>query len=89
MAGQLVKEYREYLARFEAELGAIELGSFAKYNGQLIKKLRYEEFEPLYREYQDVTTHYFESLERGDTINDLIVKLVRERANRLVLASPV
>lgn len=89
MAGELFKEYEEYLERALTELGDIELGAFAKYRGQLIKKLRYDEFEPLYREYQDVTRDYYESLERGDTINDLIVKLVRECATRLVLPSPV
>jgi hypothetical protein len=44
MAGELDKEYEQYLARFNTEIGDAELGAFAKYNGQLIQKLRYEEF---------------------------------------------
>lgn len=89
MAGELVNEYQEYLDRFEAQIGDVQVGGFAKHNGQLIQKLSYEEFEPLFEDYTEATTRYFESVERGDTINDLIVKRVRVGATKLVLKSPV
>ena len=89
MAGALVSEYEEYLARFAEKIGDVGFGSFAKFNGKLIKKLRYEEFEPLYEAYAKAFRHYEESIERGDTINDLVVKTVRDRATDLVMTSPL
>jgi hypothetical protein len=89
MAGELDKEYEQYLARFDKEIGDAELGAFAKYNGQLIQKLGYEEFESLYKAYASAAYSYRASVERGDTINDLIVKRVRDHATKLVLKSPV
>jgi hypothetical protein len=85
----LVKEYREYLERFEEAVGDRPFGAFVKHHGRLVRKLRYEEFEPLYREYFEVARAYFDSVDRGDTINDVVVKLIRERATELFLASPV
>jgi hypothetical protein len=88
--GDFVEEFREYLARFDQVAGGeTDFGAFAKHNGRLVKKLRYEEFEPVYREYHDIARTYFESVDRGDTINDIVVKLIRERASELVLTSPV
>jgi hypothetical protein len=85
MAGALDKEYQAYLDRFTNEIGDTDLGAFAKYNGKLIKKMVYEEFASMYREYLDALKFYEESIERGDTINDIVVKLVRDRATDLVL----
>jgi hypothetical protein len=87
--GDLVAQYREYLERFAAELGEGNFGDFVKHKGKLIKKLAYDDFEPIYNEYHEVATAYFESVDRGDTINDIVVKLIRERAAQLILASPV
>ena len=85
----LNKEYREYLTRFEAEHGQTELGAFVKHRGRLVKKLRYEEFDPMFREFTDVAKSYFDSLDRGDTINDVVVKVLRERAIELFVDPPV
>jgi hypothetical protein len=86
----LVEEYREYLERFESLAnGPTDFGSFLKHNGRLVKKLRYDEFEPIYREYHEVAKAYFDSIDRGDTINDIVVKLLRERATELIKTSPV
>ena len=82
-------EYQDYLARFEETHGSTELGAFVKQRGRLVKKLRYEEFEPIYREFKDVAKSYFDSLDRGDTINDVVVKVLRERAIELFLDPPV
>lgn len=84
----LVKEYREYLERFESMAGEAEFGAFVKYNGRLVKKLRFDEFEPVYREYYDIAKTYLESLDRGDTINDVVVKMLRDKASELFLPSP-
>lgn len=83
------KEYGEYLQRFERAVGQVDYGAFVKHNGRLVKKLTYEDFAPLYREYFQVAKTYFDAIDRGDTINDVVVRILRERATELFLASPV
>jgi hypothetical protein len=85
----LPARYHEYLGRFASELGDdVKLGAFAKFGGRLIKKLSFEEFTPAYIEYTEICERYNESLERGDTINDLVLRLLREQAAALVLKPP-
>jgi hypothetical protein len=84
----LIEEYRAYLERFEALAGPGEFGSFIKHAGRLVKKLRYDEFEPKYVEWRDVSVAYNDSVAAGDTINDLVVKILRERATELLLEAP-
>ena len=81
----MVEEFRAYLTRFEQKLGPCDFGEYAKHQGRLIRKLRYDEFETKLREFQQVTKAYAEILERGDTINDVLVKVLRERCDELVL----
>jgi hypothetical protein len=89
MAEDLARVYEAYLARFQAELGESAFGVFVKHNGRLIQKLRFEEFKPIYDEYCEMIEKYREVVARGDTINDIIVRLMRDRAAHLVLSSPV
>lgn len=89
MGEDLARAYGAYLARFEAELGASEFGVFVKHNGRLIQKLRFEEFRPVFEEYCEMADKYREAVARGDTINDIIVRLMRDRAAHLVMPSPV
>ena len=90
MAGEdLVEEYRRYLERFDQRLGPCEFGAFVKHQGRLIKKLRYDEFEAKWREFEEVDHAYAQILERGDTINDVLVKILRERCDELVLERKV
>lgn len=84
-ATDLVDEYRQYLERFEAIGPGVEFGGYAKRNGRLVKKLRYEEFEVKWKEHQKISKTYGQIIERGDTINDVIVKLLRERSDELVI----
>jgi len=86
MSHDVAAEYERYLARFEAELGAVELGAFAKYKGRLIKKMDLEEFRGTWGTYHELASHFLESRDRGDTINDTIVKLLRQHAAELLLA---
>ena len=88
MLEDLPARYHEYLDRFMTELGVVKVGAFAKFDGKLIKKLTFEEFTPAYLEYTELLERYTESLERGDTINDLVLRLVREKAAGLVLDPP-
>lgn len=88
MIEDLPARYHEYLERFAKELGELPAGAFAKFSGHLIKKLTFEEFTPAFLEYTDMRTHYDESVDRGDTINDIVLRVLREKAARLVLAPP-
>ncbi len=88
MIEDLPARYHEYLARFAGELGDLPAGAFAKFGGRLIKKLTFEEFTPAYLEYTEMRTHYDETIERGDTINDLMLRILREKAANLVLPPP-
>ncbi len=88
MIEDLPGRYHEYLERFAKELGAVQVGAFAKFSGKLIKKLSFEEFTPAYLEYTEMADRYFESIERGDTINDVILRLLREQAANLMLKPP-
>jgi len=80
-----VDEYRRYLERFEALVGPSDFGVYAKHKGRLIKKLTYDEFEAKLREYNEVDRAYTSILEHGDTINDVLVKVLRERRDELLI----
>jgi hypothetical protein len=88
MAIDLAALYLEYLARFDRQVGAVDVGAFAKYEGRLIKKLGRAEFEAAFLEYADLFERYKDSVERGDTINDAMVKLLRDQAAKLVIKPP-
>ena len=85
----ILGRYHEYLERFAGELGAVEVGAFAKFGGRLIKKLTLDEFKRAFLEYADVADRYYESLDRGDTINDMVVRVLREKAANVILKPPV
>jgi hypothetical protein len=87
--GNLVEEYKQYLERFERAVGPCEFGAYAKYKGRLVKKLRYDEFETKWTEFQEVDVAYAAILERGDTINDVLVRVLRERCDELLLERKV
>lgn len=80
-----VEEYRRYLERFEAALGPCEFGTYMKHKGRLIKKLTYDEFEPRWAELATIEQAYEEVVARGDTINDVLTKVLRERRDELLV----
>ena len=88
MIEDLPGRYHEYLDRFATKIGDHKVGAFAKWNGKLIKKLSFEEFTPAYLEYSELSDKYYESIERGDTINDVVLRVLREKAASLVLDAP-
>jgi len=88
MIEDLPARYHEYLERFVSKVGKHDVGAFTKYASKLIKKLSFEEFTPAYLEYTQLHDQYFESIDRGDTINDVVLRVLRERAANLVLDAP-
>jgi hypothetical protein len=81
----LEARYAEYLARLTQEVGNIGVGEFANYGGRLIHRMPFDEFTAAYSEYTDLLTRYHQSLARGDTVDDLMLKLLREQAVNLAM----
>ena len=88
MIEDLPGRYHEYLERFATKVGKHDVGAFAKWSGKLIKKLSFEEFTPAYLEYTEISDKYYESLERGDTVNDVVLRVLRDKAATLVFDPP-
>ena len=88
MIDDLPARYHEYLERVSKELGDIAVGAFAKFGGKLIKKLSFEEFTPAFLEHAELVKSYYDSLERGDTINDVVLRLIRDKSAALILPPP-
>jgi hypothetical protein len=86
---EYVDQYRQYLQRYDDLLGPCEFGAYTKHKGRLIKKLRYDEFEQRWREFMEVEQAYSEIMARGDTINDVLVKILRERCDEFLLERKV
>lgn len=77
--------YLDYLARFEAGVGALSIGAYGKWKGKLVRKLGPDEFAAKHGEFTSLHSHYHKILERGDTLNDALTKLLRERQAELLL----
>jgi len=78
--------YLEYLSRFEQLIGAVAVGSYGKFRGKLIRKLAPDEFLNKYDEFTNLNNHYKKILDRGDTLNDALTKLLIERQTELLLS---
>ena len=88
MIEDLADRYHEYLERWKREAGEVPVGTFVKFAGRLIKKLSFEEFSPILLEYLEMASRYQDSIERGDTINDVVLKVLRDQAAKLMLQPP-
>ena len=83
-----VDPYLEYLAKFESQVGALAVGAYGKFQGKLVRKLSAEEFHTRYGEFATLDKTYRGILERGDTINDAVVRMWRERRAELLIDGP-
>ena len=77
--------YQDYLQRFQSLIGALPVGSFGKFKGRMVRKLAPDEFEKKHGEWLTLAKTYQGIIERGDTLNDAITKLLREREAELLL----
>jgi len=87
--GDLQDHYAEYVERLTQHVGDIGVGDFATYAGRLIHKMSLDEFTEAFTEYNDLLARHRESLARGDTVDDLLLKLLREQSANLVMPPPV
>jgi hypothetical protein len=77
--------YSQYLARFEKQVGAIKVGAYGSWKGKLVRKLNPAEFAVKHDEFTKLHATYQQILERGDTLNDALIKVMRERQAELLL----
>lgn len=80
--------YQDYLRRFSEALGEVAVGGFVKHNGQLIQKMSASEFEDQRKSYETLLHTYERAMVRGDTINEAIVRILREGAAKLMQKAP-
>jgi hypothetical protein len=80
--------YEAYLQRFGDALGEVAVGGFAKHNGQLVQKMSPGEFEAQRLEYEHLYATYERAMIRGDTINDMVMRMLRENAAKLLQEAP-
>ena len=80
--------YLEYLAKFESRVGGLAVGAYGKFQGKLVRKLSAEEFAARRTEFVTLDQTYRGIVERGDTINDAVVRLWRERRAELLVDEP-
>lgn len=83
-----VDPYLDYLARFEQHVGAVAVGAYGKFHGKLVRKLSAEEFAKRHEEFATLDTTYRGIVQRGDTINDAVVRMWRERRAELLIEGP-
>ena len=83
-----VDPYLDYLARFESHVGALAVGAYGKFHGKLVRKLSADEFVTRHGEFATLDKTYRGILERGDTINDAVVRMWRERRAELLIDDP-
>ena len=86
-SAQYAAEFHEYVARVQKELGSVDEGGYAKYNGRLIQRLTYEEFVGKWEHYSELRNAYIDTLNKGDTVNDAVVQMVDEHAAELLIPS--
>lgn len=75
-------EYAEYLQRVGSIMSD---GLYAKFEGQLVKRLEYDEFVERWEQFVAARQTYDDILRQGDTVNDAIVKMLNEHAAQLLL----
>jgi hypothetical protein len=80
--------YQSYVARFDSEVGPIQVGAYGKWRGRLVRKLAADEFAVKHQEFAKLDSTYRGIVARGDTINDAVVKLWRERRAELLIDDP-
>lgn len=77
--------YLDYLSRWEQNVGAVPVGQYGKWKSTMVRKLAPAEFLNKLDEYNQLSSHYQKVLERGDTLNDTMIRLLRERAIELLI----
>ena len=70
--------YRRYLSRFDDLFGEMEFDNVVQHRGNLIKKLRYDEFVTKWTEFKKIEDYLREVMTKGATLNDEVNRTYRE-----------
>ncbi|MBW2535134.1 MAG: hypothetical protein JRI55_26815 [Deltaproteobacteria bacterium] len=70
--------YRRYLNRFEELFGDLDFEEPVQHGGQLVKKLRYDEFVAKWTEFKRIEEYLREVMTKGATLNDEVNRTYRE-----------
>jgi hypothetical protein len=76
--------YQLYLTRFDEKVGPLDVGGYGKWKGKLVRKLSADEFATRHNEWSTLARAYRKIIENGDTLNDAVTKLLREREAELL-----
>jgi hypothetical protein len=86
MESDFVLDYKAYLERFTSQFGeGVEFGKYAKSARGMVKKLRYEEFAEKFEKFTGLARRYQESVARGDTINEAVLRIIRDASVELLI----
>jgi len=70
--------YRRYLSRFDDLFGEMEFDNVVQHRGNLIKKLRYDEFVTKWTEFKKIEDYLREVMTKGATLNDEVNRTYEE-----------
>lgn len=70
--------YRRYLSRFEDLFGEMDFDDVVQHRGNLIKKLRYDEFVTKWVEFKKIEDYLREVMTKGATLNDEVNRTYEE-----------
>ncbi|MBU1068968.1 hypothetical protein KKD52_08810 [Myxococcota bacterium] len=80
-----IDEFKQYITRFQTDVGNREFGEYGSWNGFVVKKMNFDEFVAKYEEFRNLERLYADILERGDTVNDAIFRTLREQGANLLI----
>lgn len=81
----MAADYQGYLSRFAQKVGTLQVGAYGSFRGKLVRKLAPDEFAKKQDELDELARTYQNMLERGDTLNDAVIKLLGERKAELLI----
>ena len=87
MSDDYIDVYRHYLMRFEEKFGDLSFDDAVQHRGELIKKLRYDDFVVRWVEYKQIEDYLREVMTKGATLNDEVNRSYRS-LSAYVLENP-
>ncbi len=81
---ELITAFKEYVERFDKEVGPKEFGEYGTWNQHVVRKMNFDEFVAKYKLYKELSKLYEEILEEGATVSDEIYRSLQEAATDLI-----
>jgi len=77
--------YETYTAKFDSQLGPLDVGQFARWQRTLVQRLGREEFEERWLEFKDYEKVYRTLIETGATVTNALYDEIEDKATQLLL----